>query len=161
MKPIEWLKAHVNHEGDDCLIWPFDRNHYGYPRVTENKVRYVATRVMLREKTGQMPAHLHAAHTCGNGAGGCINPRHLEWKDRKANEADKLRHGTSNRGPRNGMAKMSEHDAMHVLGMLRAGYHPIEIAMFMGVSPSAIKQIKNGYNWKHLSHSDAPEAPST
>jgi len=44
---------------------------------------------------GPAPSDNHqAAHNCGNGSGGCVNPKHLEWKTNQQNQLDRRAHGT-------------------------------------------------------------------
>jgi hypothetical protein len=70
-----------------------------------------AHRVMCEIAHGPKPAPgFVAAHTCGKGREGCVNPRHLRWASQKENMADKLLHGTSNR-----TASMQQNFEVHVL----------------------------------------------
>lgn len=93
-KGIAWIKANVNYAGDDCLIWPFARNNYGYGLVGINNKVEKASRIMCEFVHGPAPADKpQAAHNCGNGHGGCCNPRHLEWKDNSENQIDRRLHG--------------------------------------------------------------------
>lgn len=65
------------------------------------------SRVMLRAFVGEPPTPKHCACHCdGNKDNNAID--NLRWDTRSGNEADKLLHGTSNRGARNGMAKLTE-----------------------------------------------------
>ena len=31
---FDWLRLRVNHEGDECLMWPYGRDDKGYGQVT-------------------------------------------------------------------------------------------------------------------------------
>lgn len=95
----EWLLSHASHDGDDCLIWPFFRDpYYGRGRIGAIDDRGAvlwAHRIMCELAHGEPPTPKHqAAHNCGNGVGGCVNPRHLEWKTNSENQLDRRKHGT-------------------------------------------------------------------
>lgn len=95
---LEWLEAHVDHAGNDCLLWPGSRNWNGYGNFQVNgKVRY-AHRTMCELAHGAPPSPGHvAAHSCGRGQDGCVNPKHLSWKSPADNQLDRRVHGTSKR----------------------------------------------------------------
>lgn len=51
---------------------------------------------MCQKAHGDPPSPKHdAAHSCGRGHEGCVNPNHLSWKTKKQNQADRITHGTS------------------------------------------------------------------
>lgn len=89
---LAWLAAHVDHQGEDCLIWPFSS---GYGTVKVNGRSEKAHRYMCRLAHGAPPtlAH-HAAHNCGKGHEGCVHPQHLRWDTAIGNHADRYEHGT-------------------------------------------------------------------
>ena len=90
-----WLVAHKDYAGDDCLTWPFSRNQYGYGQLGFQGRGKKANRVMCELAHGKPPTPKHhAAHSCGNGHLGCVNPRHLKWKTPRENQLDRRRHGT-------------------------------------------------------------------
>jgi hypothetical protein len=107
----KWIEAHAGWQGDDCLIWPFSRDAHGYGQLASDRTVRRAHRVMCEIAHGPKPAPgFVAAHTCGKGREGCVNPRHLRWASQKENMADKLLHGTSNR-----TASMQQNFEVHVL----------------------------------------------
>jgi len=94
-KGVAWIMANLGYAGDDCLIWPFSRNNYGYGQVGFNGKVRKASRVMCEMVRGPAPLDKpQAAHSCGNGHLGCCNPRHLSWKDNSANQKDRRAHGS-------------------------------------------------------------------
>lgn len=96
----EWLRAHVTYQEDGCLIWPYTRNRQGYGSVSRTIIggergNIGAARAMCILVHGRPPTDEHvAAHSCGNGHGGCVHPRHLRWATVAENIADTLHHGT-------------------------------------------------------------------
>ena len=94
----EWLRARAGHKGKACLLWPFSKIWNGYGNLKYgNKVTY-AHRVMCEFAHGPAPSKRHqAAHSCGNGGKGCVNPTHLSWKTPRQNQLDRRKHGTSGR----------------------------------------------------------------
>src|SRR5436853_4529591 len=67
---------------DDCLVWPFYRDPDGYPgKIRWNsKIPESACRVVCKIVHGDPPSESsQAAHNCGRGNLGCINPNHLQW----------------------------------------------------------------------------------
>ena len=86
----KWLLAHVDYDGDDCLIWPFariqsGRGHFGY----EGK-HYQAHVYMCELVNGPCPPGHEAAHSCGRGHDACVHPKHLSWKTRAENRRIRL-----------------------------------------------------------------------
>lgn len=105
-------------EGDDCLIWPFSRVH-GYARYSLGGRGSSACRLLCALVHGEPPTPDHeAAHECGNGHLGCVNPRHLVWKTNPQNVEDKYRHGRIARGERVSTNKLSEDDVRLIRELL-------------------------------------------
>ncbi|CDI11957.1 conserved protein of unknown function (plasmid) [Agrobacterium pusense] len=92
---------------------------------------------------------LEAAHLCGNGHVGCVTKSHLRWDTASGNQKDRVVHGTSNRGQRNGRAKLGEQDVkkIRVLGgsMSQRG-----IARVFAVSNAAVADILHPRKWAWL-----------
>lgn len=141
----------LKYDGDECLVWPYARNSTGYGQVViPEKGRKLVSRVVCEIVNGPPPHTLdEAAHSCGNGSGGCCTPRHLTWKDRSGNEIDKISHGTSNRGIANGHAKLTEDAALEIYS-LRGKESQASLAARFCVSPKTIESIHKGKNWGWL-----------
>ena len=137
----KWLLAHVAHSGDDCLIWPFSRNNTGYGQLGyEGKMRK-AHRFMCEMAHGNPPTPDHeASHACGNGMGGCVNPRHLSWKTRSENQLDRRRHGTANTNPTGQRGKLTKIQRSEIL-RLRGKMTQAKIAQRYGVHFETISRI--------------------
>lgn len=146
-EPIAFLEYATRAKTKGCLIWPFSRFKNGYGQVSINGNPEYAHRVVCSAAHGPSPSPLHeAAHKCGNGSGGCINPGHLRWATKSRNEQDKLDHGTSNRGERCGAAKLTASDVVTIRSLLGAESRET-IARRFGVSRAAIRAIAVGRTW--------------
>ncbi|MEO6532853.1 MAG: helix-turn-helix domain-containing protein [Pseudolysinimonas sp.] len=138
----------MSYEGDECLIWPFNRNTHGYATVGVHGRRRIVSRMVCQMGRGEPPSPDHeAAHSCGHGAEGCVAKRHLSWKTHTANEHDKVEHGTVNRGTRNGGAKITEADARMVLTLSTDGLSQRKIAERFGISQGTVSKIVRGEKW--------------
>lgn len=138
----------LQNKGDDCLLWPYSRRS-GYGQLYKDGRNHVVSRLACEDVYGPPPTpHHEAAHSCGNGSLGCVNPRHLAWKTPVENHADKLVHGTRSRGEKHGAAKLTEADVVQIRSM-RGTRSLREIATQFGVSRSAVSLIHLGKNWGH------------
>lgn len=92
---------------------------------------------------------MDAAHSCGRAGDGCVNPRHLRWATRAENMADKLLHGTDNRGERNALAKLNEDDIRSIRAA--SGREPqAATAKRFDVDQSTISLIQRRLSWGWL-----------
>lgn len=148
-QPLQWLKANLGQQSDACLLWPFSKNNHGYGRVyCEGKVR-LAHRLVCELVSGPPPTPGHeAAHLCGCGHLGCVNPRHLAWKTALENAADTRRHGTLARGERHGMARLTEADVRSIRS--NSGIAHQDICEKYGVSKKHIDGIRSKKSWAWL-----------
>lgn len=139
----------VTFSSEDCLIWPFARTN-GYGHLVVDGVDHRAHRLVCQLVHGDPPTPTdEAAHSCGKGHLGCVNPRHLSWKTRVENQGDRIYHGTSNRGSRHGLHKLTEADVLQIRRLLPS-VSQTEIARQFEVDPSTINNIKSGKNWGWL-----------
>ena len=144
---LSWIKEHASFDLDECLLWPFSRQRQGYGCARYAGRGQLAHRVMCIIAHGD-PQHpdMDAAHTCGKGHEGCVNPKHLRWATRSANLADKVAHGTSNRGMNNPLAKLTEEDVRRIREM-RGALPQDEIALMFGIDQSNVSKIQTGHSW--------------
>lgn len=134
------------YEGDDCHTWPYCRDRNGYAILKDGFVH----RLVCEAANGPPPTpEHHAAHSCGNGSEGCVTKGHVFWKTRSENEADKLVHGTSNRGRRHGMAKLTEDD-VRAIRALHGELPQTAIARRFKTSPGNVSKIHCKTIWTWL-----------
>lgn len=137
----EWL--------DDCLTWPFCRTADGYASINYKGRRTLASMIVCQKAHGPRPSNHEAAHSCGNGNLGCVNPKHLRWATPKENSADKLIHGTHNRGENCGMAKLTGEAVSKIRSALTDGAAINDLAERYHVSPRTIRHIRDGDRWSY------------
>jgi len=149
-EPLRWIYEHAKYQGDDCLSWPYQLSRYGYGVVRVDGKSRVASRVMCEIAHGLPTSQsLDAAHSCGNGHKGCMNPNHLSWKTRSQNNADKLAHGTHRQGEAVHSSKITEAQAEQII-LMRGKMKQREIAAALGISANIVRKIHSGTHWKHV-----------
>lgn len=142
---FRWLITMIADTGssDDCISWPFARsNGYGILRVRGRN--FGAHNLVCTLVTGPAPEGHEAAHYCGRAD--CVNPHHIRWATRHENQADRLVHGTHNRGERCAQAKLTDEDVRSIrtlIGKIRQR----DIADIFGVSAVTVSNISTGKSW--------------
>jgi len=149
---LKWLVAHQNYDGQDCLIWPFPRHGDGYARLYHNGKVRIASRLMCELAHGQPPTPadlFDAAHGCGRGADGCVNPRHLRWATCSENNMDKHAHGTLLKGETSLRSKLSETDVLSIRARATS-VSQRRLAEEFDVDQSQISRIVRRVDWAWL-----------
>jgi hypothetical protein len=141
-----WAKV-PERDLDKC--WPFtgSRNPKGYGRIglgSREEGVALAHRVVAEAAIGQSEQGVR--HLCGNAA--CCNPLHLAYGSQVENEADRLRHGTSNRGERHGMHKLTAGEVAAIELALEHGIFQKDIARRYGITQQTVSDIKCGRTWE-------------
>ncbi len=146
----------LKHVGDECLIWPFGRYSNGYAQMTLKGKPGVVSRFVCIEENGAPPTQEHeAAHSCGKGHLGCVSRRHLRWATSAENKADRVEHGTSNRGMRNGGCRLTQ-DQVSLIFRLEGVRSSSQLAIEFGVSRTTIRKIHRGEKWGWLTGVKGP-----
>lgn len=146
-KARRWLADHVGYPHDYCLIWPFSLTR-GYGRFVYYGTGYYAHRFMCELVHGPAPTLEHqAAHSCGRGAEGCVNPHHLSWKTPSGNQLDKRDHGTAcNKDYRYKLTPDQVLEIRSLKGIMTQD----ELAVKFGVGRQNIGAILTGRSWPDL-----------
>lgn len=146
----QWLVEHINFQSEECLTWPFARLWNGHGHLRRGGKDARAHRLMCIMVHGDPPSAKHeVAHSCGKAHEGCVNPKHLRWATAKENQADRIQHGTTNRGERSGSAKLTVKDVLRIRSL--AFHLPQKaIAEQYGVSGGAVHDIIARKNWAWL-----------
>jgi hypothetical protein len=151
-EPKRWILDHVEHRGDDCLIWPFARLPSGYGTIEWGGKTVTAHRQMCKLAHGEPPTTKHqSAHSCGNGFGGCVHPQHLRWATSSENQMDKLAHGKDTRGERNAAHKLTVADVLYIRKTYRPGVVTLKsLADKFGLNKTCVHKIVKGESWAWL-----------
>lgn len=135
--------AHVGHEGDECVIWPYSCCTPGYGTFSYQHTRHLAHRFMCEQTHGAPPTARHqAAHSCGNRR--CINPRHIRWKTPSDNQKERRVHGTHTH---KNSRRLTQRQADQIRA-LKGVETSVETAARYGVTESNVRLIQDGQTWK-------------
>lgn len=137
--------------GHPKRCWPFRGfiDPQGYGRITILGRSYLAHRLAyeLANDVGPTKQEL-VLHSCDNRP--CCNPKHLRIGTHWDNQQDKVDRNRQAKGAHNGRAKLTRADVIEVLRLLAAGAKITHLADRYGVTRKAIRLIKQGKNWRHL-----------
>lgn len=150
-EPMRYFNEVVlKHHGDECLAWPYGKGSDGYGMIWHGGRSNKVHRLVCEEVNGPPPTPEHqAAHSCGKGREGCCAPGHLVWKTPVENWADKLIHGTHNRGDRNAQAKLAIEQVKEIRA-LRGVETQKSLAARFGIAPTTVWDIQVGRKWSWL-----------
>lgn len=148
----EWIKSHASFEGDECLIWPFGRDAYGYGRASlKGHSSRLAHRIMCEVVHGEAPFHgAVAMHKCGMGHNGCVNPRHLKWGTTVENNAHKCQMGNQPRGEAIGVSVLCESRVSKIRQMAARGISQRKIAKAIGAHHATVQAVIERRTWQHV-----------
>lgn len=117
----------------------------GYLQVTIGGRNAFVHRLVATTFHGPRPDGLLCRHLDGNKLNNAAS--NLAWGTRLDNAADDLIHGTRVRGERMGNARLTE----DVVREIRFSTESLRcIARRLGVSVTAIAQVRNGKTWSHV-----------
>lgn len=139
-----WLERHLDHaDREFCLIWPLTRAQNGYPTCgSNNAIR--PHRIMCEHRNGPAPSPEHqAAHSCGKGHLGCVNPWHLNWKTAGENQFERYQHQGAPM-PRYRLTPTQVDEIRSMKGRERT----VDTAARFQVSEANIRQIQAGKTWR-------------
>lgn len=109
------------------------------------RVSVRAASLVLESWVGPRPPGMVVRHL--NNVRADNRPSNLAWGTQKENIADKIVHGTQQRGERSGRAKLTEQQARRI----KFGTEPVRaLADEFGVKRITIYQIRVGRNWAWL-----------
>jgi hypothetical protein len=150
-EPARYFREVVlSYDGSDCLIWPYAKDGPGYAKLWLDGSVKTVSRLVCEHFKGPPPTPQHeAAHSCGNGNGGCVAKKHLRWATSVENKADKIGHGTTNRGERQGAHKLTEADVRQIRSMC-GSFSQSEIAKQFGIDQSTVSDIHRRKRWGWL-----------
>lgn len=142
---IAFLRAHLGHQGDGCVIWPMSVVR-GYGMLGYNGGKFKAHRLMCTMVHGEPPEGYEAAHECGNSA--CVNPKHLTWKTHADNQQDIIRHGRNKLHGCRWTPRLTPAQAAEIRRLKDVKSQDVLAAEF-GVRRETIRAIHQGRIWKN------------
>lgn len=170
--PLEsyvWLAGYFGYAiGTDGSVWNFGPmlhrgaslptrvvsypDPQGYPYVSlyvagRRKRRHIH-RLMGTQFLGPQPEGQETRHLDGNP--GNYHLTNLVYGTPHDNYLDRIRHGTTNRGERHPLARLTVHDVHAIRRSKRTGVGVMELAAKYGVSHWTIYSILQGKTWKHV-----------
>lgn len=150
--PRAFLEKAITAETSKCIFWPFAKNNEGYGQINIGHGRKALVhRLTCDAAHGSPPSEQHvAAHACGNGHLGCINPRHLRWATPAENSRDMVDQGRSRQGADNPNAKLTETAVLEIFSRVHAGEVQSRLAAEFGVTQTMVSAIKRGRLWGWL-----------
>lgn len=149
-EPQRFFESALKYEGDDCLFWPFSRTAPGYAQININNRPRSVSREICKCIHGAPPLGKNeAAHSCGNGHLGCVNPAHMRWATKRENAHDRIAHGTANRGERCNFNKI-DRDAVLAIRALQGTKSQRAIAEQFGISAGHVSEILARKTWSWL-----------
>ena len=149
-KDIARFWRFVNRLGaDDCWEWQGSLvGGYGHFTIGYRYVKAVHFSLLLDGRP--RPEGLMCCHSCDNRA--CVNPRHLRWDTREANEQDKKDRNRHAKGSSSGVSSkaITEADIPLIRQAYADGEPTQQIADRFGITRDAVWGICLGRTWRHV-----------
>ncbi len=126
----------------------------GYPRVNLRRdgetFKKTVGVLVLETFVGSCPEGLECCH--GDGIKTNNQLDNLRWDTAPNNQADRVKHGTSNRGSRQGGSVLTEEDVLDLVKTYRETPTATmdDIGILYGISKPTVSNILRGYNWSWL-----------
>jgi hypothetical protein len=101
-EPAKFIKKVLATPTKECVSWPYSRGVDGRPLINNNSISdstKIVSRIICIAAHGEPPSPAYeAAHSCGNGHLGCVNPLHLRWRTHRQNMQETLIHREEGKG---------------------------------------------------------------
>jgi hypothetical protein len=160
--PMAFINAALASQTDECILWPYAKTkharEYGggpgkdYGSFNLNGRTKAVHAYVCEVVHGPKPDRHEAAHNCGHQP--CINPQHLRWATREENQADRVEHGTSNRGERQWASKLTADVVLDLRRRRAEGpWDCLAEAERLGINRKSVEDAVKGRTWGWL----APE----
>jgi hypothetical protein len=135
--------------GDWHALKPVNRKRYLSVNLSNGvrKRRHYIHRLVLEAFVGRRPEGMVCCHYDGDPANNRLD--NLRWDSYRANEEDKLRHGTRKFGSQTS-AKLNEDEVEEIRKLKTQGITFAALAHRFGVSSQNIEAIVYRRSWRHL-----------
>jgi transcriptional regulator with XRE-family HTH domain len=126
---------------------------YGHLEITlcKNGVRkkHKVHRLILETFVGPCPPGMECRHLDGNPQNNRLD--NLCWGTPKENQADRIVHGTDNRGSRHGSSKVNDKQVVDIKRLAEEGkFTQKEIGKMFNISQPSVSMIKNKKRWTYF-----------
>lgn len=149
-KPDEFVRELLLADTNECIEWPFTCSR-GRAMIRVNGKAISACRFICELVFGKpVTRYYEAAHSCGRGHLGCVNPRHLRWATPRENQADRIKHETHCRGTKSPNSKLTENDVLNIRRRALGGESQISLAKDYGVGRTTIARVIDRETWAWL-----------
>lgn len=118
-------------------------------RAGKEVKRDLVHRLVLIAFVGECPKGKEACHDPDPDRSNC-RLSNLRWDTRKANHADKIKHGTAQRGENHFRSRLTVEDVLKIRQMRIDGAVYDLIARHFEIDRSTVCQIVNRKTWKHV-----------
>lgn len=129
------LKCYTQHDG-------YRQAHLRNQSRTRNTHVH---RLVAEAFLGPCPDGYEVCHCDGNPSNNHVS--NLRYDTRAGNHADKLAHGTAQRGEKNGASKLTLLKVMAIKELLRLEWSQSSIADIFSINPSTVSLIRRGKKW--------------
>ena len=125
-----------------------DNDNRPYLGLWKNNIQKICRphKLVMEAFVGIRPQGMECCHNDGNPQNNHLT--NLRWDTAKSNQADRVRHGTTNRGEQCGTAKLT---LEQVRAIRQDNRLQRIIAAEYGVRDNTISRIKSGKRWTHSS----------
>lgn len=142
----------VNLRLRERFLKPGDAKGYLFVMLSKNgkQSRHLIHILVLEHFVSARPHRkMEGCHNDGNYKNNKLD--NLRWDTHKGNHQDRLRHGTSNRGIKNGCAKLTDDCVRSIRSMYGTGnYLMKDLGVIFSVHPVIIRRVVRGLSWKHV-----------
>lgn len=146
VKKGEWLPCKQTVAVQRQNIKPYHRLMINVENKKGERHTVKAHRLLCEAWHGKPPKNKQEVrHLDGNSLNN--NASNLLWGSRLENQADRIQHGSHNRGERSGCAKLNR---KQVLAIRKSKKTSATLAAKYGVSKSSVSNIKNKKRWNWL-----------
>lgn len=139
----------IGPRGHALRPWTIDTGYLQVHTCTGSVRRARTVHIMVCEAFhGPRPGGMEVAH--GNGVKTDCRAENLSWKTRPNNHADKLDHGTAQRGETANNRKLTELQVREIRQQAAAGRSCYALARELGMSLQQVSRIVRREAWKHV-----------
>lgn len=138
--------------GAPKIMTPKPINKYGHSMlgltdVDKKKKCFYVHKIVLMTFVGPRPEGMESLHI--NGIATDCRLDNLRYGTRKENAADRVAHGNTPKGERNGRSKLTAGEVDQVKWLCAAGINQYLIASVYGVGQGQVSKIKRNEAWAH------------